>query len=107
MKMTPRMEPEYAWTLMPELARNWSAVSHRRFSSVPVTWSFSDGATQCMKLAHSMDSTQAKVKVGWRGIMLQFLNPIRERVTSGTDPVLLSDACPNCPRINLPQIFHR
>ena len=28
--------PEYSWDLRPELARNWSAASQRRFSSVAV-----------------------------------------------------------------------
>ena len=40
--------PEYSWALRPELARNWSAASQRRFSSVAVAVSFSEGAIQCM-----------------------------------------------------------
>lgn len=42
------MGPEYSCAFKPELARNWSAVSHRRFSSVTVAESFSEGAIQCM-----------------------------------------------------------
>ena len=33
-----------------ELARNWSAASHRRFSSAALSVSFSDGAIQIMLL---------------------------------------------------------
>src|SRR5262245_4527859 len=44
--MRPRTGAEYSWDLSPELARNWSAASQRRFSSVAVTVSFSPGAIQ-------------------------------------------------------------
>ena len=40
--------PEYSCGLRPELARNWSAASQRRFSSVALALSFSEGAIQCI-----------------------------------------------------------
>ena len=42
------MGPEYSCGLRPELARNWSAASQRRFSSVALALSFSEGAIQCI-----------------------------------------------------------
>ena len=50
-KIRPRTGAEYSWDLSPELARNWSAASQRRFSSVAVAASFSLGATQRMQLS--------------------------------------------------------
>jgi hypothetical protein len=47
-KIKPRMGPEYSCALRPELARNWSAASHRRFSSEVEAASFSEGAIQSM-----------------------------------------------------------
>src|SRR5664280_255840 len=46
--MRPRTGWEYCAAVRPELARNWSAASQRRFSSVVVAVSFSGGAIQSM-----------------------------------------------------------
>ena len=43
------MGPEYSCALSPELARNWSAASQRRFSRVAVAVSFSGVAIQRKK----------------------------------------------------------
>ena len=42
------MGPEYSWAFKPELARNWSAASQRRFSKLAAAVSFSEGAIQRM-----------------------------------------------------------
>jgi hypothetical protein len=39
-KMRPRMGAEYSWDLRPELARNWSAASKRRFPNAALSVSF-------------------------------------------------------------------
>ena len=50
------MGPEYSCALRPELARNWSAASHRRFSSEVEAAFFSEGAIQsiyfCVVVLH-------------------------------------------------------
>src|SRR6266702_7705355 len=52
-KMRPRTGVEYCPAFSPEFARNWSAAAHRRFSSVSLAVSFSDGATQRMTPSES------------------------------------------------------
>ena len=47
--------PEYSWDLSPELARNWSAASQRRFSSASDAMSFSLGAIQRIQQAPRPD----------------------------------------------------
>jgi hypothetical protein len=47
-KVRPRTGVEYCPAFSPEFARNWSAAAHKRFSSVSLAVSFSDGATQRM-----------------------------------------------------------
>src|SRR5229473_810132 len=47
-KISPRTGCEYWAAVRPELARNWSAALQRRFSSVPLAVSFSDGAIHCI-----------------------------------------------------------
>src|SRR5436190_13948966 len=49
-KMRPRMGPEYSWALSPELARNWSAASQRRFSRVLLAVSFSEVAIHFVRV---------------------------------------------------------
>ena len=57
------MGPEYSCGLRPELARNWSAASHRRFSSALATVSFSEGAIPCMQ-AQSRNQERPKEFAG-------------------------------------------
>src|ERR1700724_722224 len=56
-KIRPRTGAEYSWDLSPELARNWSAASQRRLSSVAVAVSFSLGAIQRMRTTPPTDRT--------------------------------------------------
>ena len=46
--MRPRTGWEYCAAFRPLLARNWSVAAQRRFSSVLLAVSLSDGAIQCM-----------------------------------------------------------
>ena len=70
----PRMEPAKAWALGPELARNWSAASPRRFSGVAEAVSFSLGATQRM---------QSGPQPGWTKVFPGHYGRIRSPVRGG------------------------
>src|SRR5436190_23987284 len=61
-KMRPRTGAEYSWDLRPELARNWSAASQRRFSSAALSVSFSDGAIQIMNPARRVFQSGSTAK---------------------------------------------
>jgi hypothetical protein len=82
------MGPEYSYSLSPELARNWSAASHRRFSSVVAAVSFSDEAIHCM--VGSVSGSDREVVHSWRGFLTKVR--IRSRNPQSLDSLLVEEA---------------
>ena len=50
-KIRPSTGAEYCAAVSPELARNWSAAFHRRFSRASLARSYSDGAIQSIRVS--------------------------------------------------------
>ncbi len=65
------MGPEYSCALRPELARSWSAASHRRFSSKVEAASFTEGAIHCMRLILSVAGDGQNIRWSyWRSVIV-------------------------------------
>ena len=70
--------------MRPEIARNWSAASQRRFSSVPLAVSFWGGAIQCMVQSVGLKSLEGWLFLAMAGAMVFQTVPQATLNTSGS-----------------------